>query len=175
MIDKRGQLFSDPKIEAFISSSIDDKEIKSARNNFYEEADIKTKYNQSKFYKMSAREKYIYFRTADMQIRLDKIAVVDIKDNTSLTVNELKDIKKKLIKVINQVNDSIKKTEEEYQELLEMRMESLLVISDEEVDDFIKNNIQPLRQERLNIKKQITDVNKKIKDLEKNMNKGVER
>ena len=60
-------------------------------------------------------------------------------------------------------------------ELLEMRMESLLVISDEEVDDFIKNNIQPLRQERLNIKKQITDVNKKIKDLEKNMNKGVER
>lgn len=110
-----------------------------------------------------------------MQIRLDKIAVVDIKDNTSLTVNELKDIKKKLIKVINQVNDSIKKTEEEYQELLEMRMESLLVISDEEVDDFIKNNIQPLRQERLNIKKQITDVNKKIKDLEKNMNKGVER
>lgn len=56
-----------------------------------------------------------------------------------------------------------------------MRMESLLVISDEEVDDFIKNNIQPLRQERLNIKKQITDVNKKIKDLEKNMNKGVER
>ena len=124
---------------------------------------------------MSAREKYIYFRTADMQIRLDKIAVVDIKDNTSLTVNELKDIKKKLIKVINQVNDSIKKTEEEYQELLEMRMESLLVISDEEVDDFIKNSIQPLRQERLNIKKQITDVNKKIKDLEKNMNKGVER
>ena len=110
-----------------------------------------------------------------MQIRLDKIAVVDIKDNTSLTVNELKDIKKKLIKVINQVNDSIKKTEEEYQELLEMRMESLLVISDEEVDDFIKNSIQPLRQERLNIKKQITDVNKKIKDLEKNMNKGVER
>ena len=92
-----------------------------------------------------------------MQIRLDKIAVVDIKDNTSLTVNELKDIKKKLIKVINQVNDSIKKTEEEYQELLEMRMESLLVISDEEVDDFIKNNIQPLRQERLNIKKQITE------------------
>lgn len=83
MIDKRGQLFSDPKIEAFISSSIDEKEIKSARNNFYEEADIKTKYNQSKFYKMSAREKYIYFRTADMQIRLDKIAVVDIKDNTS--------------------------------------------------------------------------------------------
>ena len=124
---------------------------------------------------MSAREKYIYFRTADMQIRLDKIAVVDIKDNTSLTVNELKDIKEKLIKVINQVNDSIKKKEEEYQELLEMRMESLLVISDEEVDDFIKNNIQPLRQERLNIKKQITDVNKKIKDLEKNMNKGVER
>ena len=110
-----------------------------------------------------------------MQIRLDKIAVVDIKDNTSLTVNELKDIKEKLIKVINQVNDSIKKKEEEYQELLEMRMESLLVISDEEVDDFIKNNIQPLRQERLNIKKQITDVNKKIKDLEKNMNKGVER
>lgn len=175
MIDKRGQLFSDPKIEAFISSSIDEKEIKSARNNFYEEADIKTKYNQSKFYKMSAREKYIYFRTVDMQIRLDKIAVVDIKDNTSLTVNELKDIKKKLIKVINQVNNSIKKTEEEYQELLELRMESLLVISDEEVDDFIKNNIQPLRQERLNIKKQITDVNKKIKDLEKNMNKGVER
>ena len=77
--------------------------------------------------------------------------------------------------MINQVNDSIKKKEEEYQELLEMRMESLLVISDEEVDDFIKNNIQPLRQERLNIKKQITDVNKKIKDLEKNMNKGVER
>lgn len=175
MIDKKGQLFSDPKIEEFINSGADDREIKKIRDHFYEEAQIKTKYNQSKFYKMSAQEKYIYFKTVDMQSRLDKVATINIKNDKPMTLSGLKEIKEELIKTIDQVNDSIKKTEDEYQDLLEMRMESLLVISDEEVDDYIKNNIQPLRQERVNIKKQISNVNKKIQAIEKNINKGVER
>lgn len=166
MIDKKGQLFSDPKIEEFINSGADDREIKKIRDHFYEEAQIKTKYNQSKFYKMSAKEKYIYFKTEKMQVRLDNLLTLNVNKEAK-SVDELKEIKSQLIKSIDQVNRSLKKAEDEYQDLLEMRMESLLVISDEEVDEYIENNIKPLRQSRTDLKNKIKETDNKIRNIEK--------
>lgn len=168
MIENKGRLFSDPVVENFINANADDKEIKKTRNNFYDEANIKTKYNQSKFYKMSAKEKYIYFKTEKIQQRLDSLLILGNGGIESKSLNELKEMKVQLIEAIDKINKSLKKAEGEYQDLLEMRMESLLVISDEEVNDFIENNIQPLRQDRISVKKQIKDVDKKIENIEKN-------
>lgn len=161
--------YLDENIANVINSELDINNQKKAKNIFYENANIKTKYNQSEFYNMSKKEKYMHFKSAEIQKNLDRIAVSAEEFNDVVELKKLKNIRRQISNELKSINSQIRSLELKYKDLEAQMMEEIIAVSSDDLDEFIGKNLVPLRQEKFKLKKQYGEIDKRIKKAEKNL------
>ena len=80
-------------------------------------------------------------------------------------VEHLDDLKAKRREIQDQLEDVVKQlrvNESKYESILEMRMEGILNMSDEQVQNFIDERILPLRKEKQELKKELSELSETI-------------
>ena len=171
-INNNNRIYTDPKIEEIINmGDLDSKEQNDIRNTFYDNAQIKTKYNQSPLYKMSKKEKYFYFRTKELQDKLDMMAKRQESFENINSLSEMKKLKKEIHKELVKCNSRIREIESSFAEIQIQRMEGILEMSEEELSNLIDKDLVKLRHESFSLKNQYSDITKKIKLAEKEKEK----
>lgn len=158
----------DPNIANVINVKPEGKRQKEIKNVFYDNANIKTKYNQSDFYTMSKQQKYIHFKSKEIQNILDRIATSSDTFNDVLNLSNLKDIRRQISKELRNINEKIKMFENKYDELMEQVMEGIIDATDDEIEKFVGENITPLRQEKFKLKIEHKNISERISKAEKN-------
>lgn len=156
------------EIENIINTSSIAEEIKKQRNIFFENANIKTKYNQSEFYKMSNYDKFLYIKSNEIQKSLNHMTKSGEEINNISQLPELKKLKKEITKNLAILNKQIYKLEKQYKEMQGQMFEGVLDITDSELEEWIGEKLNPLRQEKFKLKQQSREVKEKIKEAEKN-------
>lgn len=144
---------------------------KDVRNTFYDNAEIKTAYNQSPLYNMTKREKYYYFKTQDIQAKLDMLAKRKESFDIVSSINELKDLQNEIKKQLAKCNTRIREIEDTFQDIQIQRMEGVIEMTDNEVSELIDKDLAKLKQESFKLKNQYSDVTEKIKKAEKDKDK----
>lgn len=145
-IENNSRLKCDPDILKVINSSF--KSMHQEKEKFYEEAEIKSKWKNSPFYNMSKKERYVHYRTKEIQNRINQIqSNVDLYNdmqNINVLVSHLNTLQKEYKKL----NDDIRKQELILENIELQQIEGKLDITPTEIDDFIKENITPLYQSK---------------------------
>ena len=145
------------------------KEMKQLRNLFYENANIKTRYNQSEFYHMNKYNKFLYIKSNQIQENIDHM----MRSNEILSdvnqLSELKKIRREIRKNLSNLNKQLYLLEKQYTELQGQMLEGIIDITEDELEEWIGRNLEPLRQEKFKLKKQASQMDKRIKIAEKNI------
>ena len=68
-------------------------------------------------------------------------------------------------------NSKITAIEKDFRDIQIQRMEGIIEMSDEEVENLINKDLSSLKQERLKLKSQYSDITNRIKTTEKDINK----
>jgi len=177
-IANNGRLRCDPDIEEFIKKNLSDSDRKKERERFYDDADIKTKWKNSKFYKSTKKERYVAWKTKQIQNRIDKIHENKNAINDYFNINDLQKSYENLKKDFKNVCDEIRKQEATLEEIQFQKMENRLDITQEEIEEFITENIKPLYKTKKELSEEIKKMEIRIKNTkskEKEMKKGKER
>jgi len=170
-IFEEGRIVLDPNVEKILNGNMSEKEQIKLRKDFYETASIKTKYSQSRFYEMTKQQKFVYFKTKELQSRLDNFYQLDRISEDISNLENLKNLRISLIEYLNVINSKINEVEIEYQELINQQMEGTIDVTEFEINNFIVENIAPLRQERLDTKNQIDDLKDRIEKAQEHINR----
>lgn len=161
-IEENDRLVCDPEIENVIVTELDKKESLKVQIKFNELATIKTKWNNSKYYRASKKDKFISWKRNSIQKQLNQIhsqrveikdilQVEKLKEDREMLRNELKEIKNKL--------DSVEKT---FENIEIERVAGTLEMSENQVQEYIEKNIKPLRGMRLQLIKEIRSLTNRV-------------
>lgn len=167
-IEENGREWTDSDIEEIIEDEqMDQKKQKELRNTFYDNANIKTSYNQSALYQMTKKEKFYYFKTSELQKKLDMIAERKSSFENLNNLDEMKILKKEIKRELAKCNSHIRDIEASFEDIQIQRMEGIIEMSDEEVSNILDKDLPKLRHESTRLKKQYSDVTSRIKNAEK--------
>ena len=137
-IEDNGREWTDSDIEEIIEDEqMDQKKQKELRNTFYDNASIKTSYNQSELYQMTRKEKFYYFKTSELQKKLDMIAERKSSFENLNELDEMTVLKKEIKKELAKCNSHIRNIESSFEDIQIQRMEGIIEMSDEEVSNLI--------------------------------------
>lgn len=163
-IENNGRFVSDPEITNLLNKDEIDKN--DALNHFYEQAEIKTKWQNSKYYQMSKRERYVDYKTKDIQNRLDRIHKRRESANDLISIDKLKNERKELYKQFKELSAELSKNEMYYEQIHIDKLAGRLEVSDEEILTFANENITPLQKLRLQLKDEISSLSLRINKAE---------
>lgn len=153
---------ADNHINMIINTELDETQKRKEQNNFYEKADIKTKYNQSIFYKMTKYEKYKYIRSQEIQKLFDHFSEKSDIVADSLNIDELKKLRMQIKKELGEINQELRDLELDFKDLLGQKLEGIIDMTDTDEEKWIASHITPLRQEKLKLKKQAKELDNRI-------------
>lgn len=163
---------TDPEIEDVIyTSDNDENKTKDMRNTFYDNAQIKTKYNQSPLYQMTKKEKFFHFKTKELQEKLDNLEKRNIQFENINSLQDMKELSRSIKHELATCNSKINTIEKDFRDIQIQRMEGIIEMSDEEVENLIDKDLSSLKQERLKLKDQYSEITNRIKTTEKDINK----
>lgn len=165
-IENNGRLACDADIKNVIESGISKSDQIDKKRQFYEDAGIKTKWKNSSFYRMSKKERYIAYKTNQIQKKLD--AIHDIRELSDIIkhLDEYKGILASLKKDFKRLNDEIRDQEKILSEIQSQKMENILDVTQEEVDQYIYDNIQPLYKTKKELSERMRRIEEKIRQAE---------
>lgn len=150
---------------------IDDKKQRDLRNTMYDNAEIKTSYNQSPLYQMTKRERFMYFKTKDIQDKLDMIAERKSSFENTESLDEMIKLKKEIKKELARCNSHIREVEKRFEEIQIQRMEGIIEMTDKEVGELLDKDLADLKHESFKLKNQYSDITNRIKKAEQDKDK----
>lgn len=171
-IENNGRYASDPEVLKLIGS---DQVTKDSLNRFYEEANIRTKWMNSKYYKMSKKERYIDFKTNEIQNRLNEIHERRKGADDILVIDELKKNRSALQNDLREINTELSKQEAYYEQIQMDRLADLLEASEKEIEEYAVINIVPLQETRRKLKDEISSLSLRINRAENKVRKANEK
>lgn len=171
-IKNNGCYVTDLEIEDVIKNDkLDSNKQKDIRNTFYDNAEIKTAFNQSPLYRMNKKEKYYFYKTKDIQEKLDMIAKRKESFENVGSLDEMKKLKRDIHRELVKCNSRIREIELSFEEIQIQRMEGILEMTDAEVSNLIDDDLSHLKKEAFKLKHQYSDITNKIKNAEKDKDK----
>lgn len=175
-IEKNGRLVCDPEIKAVIDKSkLTSSEQIDEKGKFFDAANIRLKWSNTAFYKMTKKERYIAYKTNQIQKKLD--AIHEFKEISEILHNldNMKETLNSLRKDFKSINNDIRRQEKILSDLQNQKMEGTLDISQSELDEFISENITPLYKSKKNLSNKMKEISEKIKAAENKKEKKLER
>ena len=166
-IENNSRLVCDPNIKQAIHEDMDNDKKKEEKSRFYEEADIKDKWKNTDYYKKSKKERYVEWRTQQLQNRLNRIHDMREMMGNVKNLDKMKSELHSLKKEYRNLNDDIRKQEKILENIQNERMEGMLDITDHELDDYIRENITPLYKMKKDMYQKIKEMESTIKNTEK--------
>ncbi len=162
-IENNGRLKCDPEIEEFITEDLSKAKRIEEREKFYDMANIKQKWKNTAYYRKSKKERFILWKTKQIQQRLNKIQEdrenVDDFINIDLLEKDLHDLNKEF----KNINDEIRAQESILEDIQNQKMENRLDITQEEIEEFIKDNIVPLYKTKKELSEELRKLNERLK------------
>ena len=169
-INNNGRIFSDPDVTQFIAEG---KSNKQALNRFYEEANIKPKWKNSKYYQMSKRDRFIEFKTHEFQNRMQAIHE---RREVANSISSLSNIEANLTQLqadLKEVNEKIAFYEHAINKAEIDKMENRLDVSTQDLDEYMESTVLPLKELKSKIKLEIQESKSKI-DKIKQVKKSID-
>lgn len=161
-IEKFGQMFSDPEIEKFIRSHASEED----RSDFFYDAGV-PRYEKSEWARMSRKEKYYKYRTDRIQRKLNEHYFNTHNYQDINNIDKLKEERQKLHEEIDKVNKDLAQVEKELDNIYKMMFEMEMQVSQKDINDFVTNNLSPLRNDKKYLKEKISALTKRIKEAER--------
>lgn len=177
-IDENGRLKCDPEILEVINRELTKSEIIDLKGKFFDQADIKMKWSNTSFYKTTKKERYIAYKTSQIQKKLDSIHSLSELSELVTHLDEMKATLSSLQHDFKNLNDDIRKQEKILEDLQNQKMEDILDITQDEIDEYIADNITPLYSTKKKMSNKMRELSEKIKTAEnfkKEKNKEIER
>lgn len=177
-IDDNGRLKCDQEILDVISKEFTKSEINNLKGKFFDQAEIKMKWANTSFYKTTKKERYIAYKTNQIQKKLDAIHSIREVSELITHLDEMKTTLSSLQHDFKNLNKDIKKQEKILEDLQTQKMENILDITQDEIDEYIADNITPLYATKKNMSEKMRELSEKIKTAEnvkKEKNKKIER
>lgn len=170
-IDQEGQFTIDPSIKKIIEANED--ELKVYKNEFYKESGLDTVDN---FNKKTKQQRFFDHKVNQIQSVLDKayldnLEFQSVKQDLKIT-DDLRNYKTEIIGQLETVNSLIKEAEEKYEEMQKEILEDGNSNDDIALRKFIEQDIAPLRQKRIDLKKQAQELTQRINAVEKSLSKN---
>lgn len=170
-IEQDGVFAIDPSIQKILDAN--DDELEHYKKEFYNESGIdkidvinkKTKQQQFFDYKVNKIQEVLdkaYLESMDYQSVRQDIKIID----------KLKDYKIEIIEQLENVNSLIKEAENKYETLQKEIMEDGSSKDNTVLAKFVDQNIAPLRQKRLDLKKQAQELTQRIMKAENRLFKN---
>lgn len=163
-IENNGRFVADPEIINFLNKEEINKS--DELNYFYEQAEIRTKWQNSKYYQMSKKERYVEYKTEEIQNRLQSIHERRATANDLISIEKLKEDRKSLQKQLKDLNAKLSKNEMYYEQINIDKLAGRLEASDDEITTFANENITPLQKMRLQLKEEISSLSLRINKAE---------
>ena len=170
-ISKNGKSFSDPTIINVINNKDDYKKNMEDRTRVYEKAGIKIDKTASNLYKSAKQERYFKWKSESVMKRMDRLNYEALMEKDRQNMSLLKQRRQTLRNDITDVNMDLEKVEIEIENLMKQRMEGVINISDDEIDRYIKENRDPLLQQRERLQNQIRLYSERINKAEESERK----
>lgn len=165
-IENNGVFITTKEVNNFLGSEYSKKQIQEKRAAFYEDSNIKLNFKETVYSNMSSFEKMLFAKKRNITKMLKEIHEMNIKNYGASRLGELKDQRSQLQDRINNVTKLLSENEASFKEMMQMRMDDILNISDGEVDEYLSDRILPLRQEKEVLKKEIAHLSEIINKTE---------
>lgn len=120
---------------------------------------------------MNKKEKYYFYKTKDIQEKLDMIAKRKESFENVGSLDEMKKLKRDIHRELVKCNSRIREIELSFEEIQIQRMEGILEMTDAEVSNLIDDDLSHLKKEAFKLKHQYSDITNKIKNAEKDKDK----
>ena len=165
--------YSDPQVLDFINSpaSSNNQELK----DFYQAAGISVKWENSDYYVKSKRERFIEFKTNEIQQRLSDIHKRRMDANDILILGRLKEDREELQNELKSISSKLKQNELELSSIQIERLEQQIEMSDHDIEKYVDENIVPLRNLKRTLKEEISKLSFRINKAEHKKDKNKEK
>lgn len=172
-IENNGRLFPDPEITDFINN--DKANVKEAQRNFYERANIKMRWMDTPYYKMSKKQKFFYIKGKELQQRFDRLSDIEPAMLDMNLVDTLKSQRKKLGDQLQNIKKEISYQESNYEQIQLDMLAGRIEASENNIKDFSDSMILPLYQAKAEIVDQIKEISHRINIAENKQKKTDKR
>lgn len=144
------------------------KETKNAnRQKFFESANIKIPFKQSPFVHMTKYEKFLSWKSSDLQKGFDRIEkmrkINESKETRGIIESELQQLKDQY----HQISEALKDVEKIYGNMIGQHLEGTLEISQDELSNWVKSYLEPLQKERTRLKDNYTKMKHRMDEYDK--------
>ena len=120
---------------------------------------------------MTKKEKFFHFKTKELQEKLDNLEKRNIQFENINSLQDMKELSRSIKHELATCNSKINTIEKDFRDIQIQRMEGIIEMSDEEVENLIDKDLSSLKQERLKLKDQYSEITNRIKTTEKDINK----
>ena len=170
-IEENGVFVSKPEIKELIGTSMNKKQMNEAQLSFYEKSNIKLGFKESGYYNMSSSERMLLAKRNNILKMVDEINDRNAKGYMLDHLEEFRNQRSELQDRIDEVTRQLRINESNLHDILRQRMENVLHVSDQEIDDSVENRITPLREEKELLKKEISELSESINKADHIINK----
>lgn len=171
-IENNGVFITIKEVKDFLAADLNKSALEKERLSFYENCNIRISYKDSVFYTMSPYEKMIFAKRNNINKILKDIHEMNLKVYGISNLDVLKENRKQLQDRIDEITYQLKSNETALTQMMEQQMDDTLDISDSQLNDYIATRILPLREERENLKEEISKISEIINKSDQEIKKS---
>ena len=169
MINENGLFESDQEIvdtiKKYKEGQLKDT-VGNVRNAFYSSANIKTKWANTSYASMTKQQRYFAWKTDEIRKTIDLMdRLTRLSQDVSLP--ELYDRLEQVKSDYHEVYSELYKKEAQYKSIQAQRIEETLEVSDNVLDEWVKNNLTPLQEKKLELNELYKNLQDSIAEKEK--------
>lgn len=161
-IENNGIFVTTSEVKSFLGTDFNQKQLEAQRLSFYQESNIKTNFKDNTYYQMTGYEKMLFAKKNSIDKMLKEIHEMNLKITGLKNMETLKDKRTQLQNRIDEVVKQLRVNEAKLQDIMSQQMEGTLNISESELNAFIAERILPLREEKQNLKYEISKLSEII-------------
>lgn len=177
-ISNNGVYISSKDVTDFLQNDYTKKEIRDKRYSFYQDSNVQLSYEEMQYFKMSSYERMLYLKWKHIDKMFNEFHEMGELIYNIDHLDEMKLERKEMQDYLDDVSKQLRLNEKKYENMLEMRMEGILDMSDEQMQRFIDERILPLREQKQKLKKEISNrseiINKTENEIRRHQDKKLE-
>lgn len=165
-IQENGRSQTDPYIRDFIHGESNYDETQEFRRNLFQEADVHMDFNNSTIYRSLKQENYFKWKSNEMNKLMDRYKYENLLEKDRKNIDQLKARRDTLSKELRILYQDIENLDKKINSMMLDQIEGVLTMSDKEIENYIKENKEPLEARKEELKKMIHLYNERIDKVE---------
>ena len=165
-IQENGRSQTDPYIRDFIHGESNYDETQEFRRNLFQEADVHMDFNNSTIYRSLKQENYFKWKSNEMNKLMDRYKYENLLEKDRKNIDQLKARRDTLSKELRILYQDIENLDKKINSMMLDQIEGVLTMTDKEIENYIKENKEPLEARKEELKKMIHLYNERIDKVE---------